>query len=63
MESIIATCERSGHFIEGNKAAGEVVKSLKLRLSDTQVSKHKDECNTLSPLVGWLDGWMVDLLW
>jgi hypothetical protein len=38
MEVIIQACERSGHFVEGNRAAAEVVKGLKARLNDTQAN-------------------------
>ena len=38
MEAVIEACDRSGHFIEGNAAAKEVLKGLKARLNDTQAN-------------------------
>jgi len=38
IEAIIAGCERSGHFLEANKATGELLRALKPRLNDTQAN-------------------------
>jgi cytoskeleton-associated protein 5 len=38
LESIIAACERSGHYLEANKQTVEVIKALKTRLNDTQAN-------------------------
>eukprot|EP00981_Chlorochromonas_danica_P005425 scaffold1091_cov164-Ochromonas_danica.AAC.48 len=36
LDNVIAACESSGHYLEYNKATGELVKSVKLRINDTQ---------------------------
>ena len=38
LEAVIAICERSGHYLEAGKNGGEIIKSIKTRLNDTQVS-------------------------
>jgi hypothetical protein len=38
MEALTAACERSGHYLEANKSTGEIVKALKVRISDTQAN-------------------------
>lgn len=38
MESIIALCEKSGHYIDYNKGSSELVKALKARINDTQAN-------------------------
>lgn len=38
VEAIIAACEKSAHYLEANKGTGEIVKSLKARLNDTQAN-------------------------
>lgn len=55
MESIIAACERSGHFLEANKPTGEVVKALKARMSDTQANLKPVAVSAIAHVVASLD--------
>jgi cytoskeleton-associated protein 5 len=38
LESIIASCENSGYFIEANKGTSEILKGVKNRITDTQAN-------------------------
>ena len=38
LETIVAAADRSGHYLDGNRGTIEIVKALKARLNDTQVS-------------------------
>lgn len=38
LENILAACERSGHYLDPGKNSGELVKSLKARMNDTQAN-------------------------
>lgn len=51
LESILAACERSGHYLDPGKNAGELVKSLKARMNDTQAN--------LKPLAAAVIGHLV----
>ena len=56
MEAIIDTCERSGHFIEGNGAVKEVLKSLKARLHDTQANLKPMAAHAIGHVLSSLEG-------
>ena len=55
MEAIIASCERSAHFLEANKPTGEVVKALKPRMSDTQANLKPVAVSAIGHIVASLD--------
>jgi hypothetical protein len=55
LESIIAACERAGHYLEGNKQTLEVIKSLKMRLNDTQANLKPIAALALGHIVASLD--------
>ena len=55
MEAVIEACERSGHFVEGNAAAKEVLKGLKSRLNDTQANLKPMGANSLGHVLSSLD--------
>ena len=55
MESLIAACERSGHFVEGNKFVADVMKILKDRIDDAQANNKPIAANAIAQLVTSLD--------
>jgi hypothetical protein len=55
MESIIAACERSAHYLDANKPTGEVVKALKPRMSDTQANLKPLAVSAIAHVVASLD--------
>ena len=55
MESIISCCERSAHYLEANKATGEVVKALKPRMNDTQANLKPIAVSAIAHIVASLD--------
>ena len=38
MEAVIAACEKSGHYLDGNRGTVEIVRAFKARLNDTQAN-------------------------
>jgi hypothetical protein len=38
LEALVAACERSGHYLEGNKPTIEIIRALKPRMNDTQAN-------------------------
>ena len=55
LESIIAACERSTHFLDANKPTGEVVKALKGRMADTQANLKPIAVSAIAHVVASLD--------
>ena len=55
MESLIAACERSGHFVDCNKFVADVMKILKDRVDDAQANNKPIAVNAIAHLVTSLD--------
>lgn len=55
MESIIAACEKSGHFLDANKNTIEIVKALKGRINDTQANLKPIAVSCIGHLIASLE--------
>lgn len=55
MESLIAACERSGHFVENNKFVADVMKIMKDRVDDAQANNKPIAVNAIAQLITSLD--------
>jgi hypothetical protein len=55
MESLIASCERSGHFVDNTKFVAEVLKILKDRMDDAQANNKPIAANAIAHLIASLE--------